>query len=537
MPSTPLADSVSSPERSPGRILSAVMAAAAGHDALRAALAAASEEIRRHGGFEWVGFARVDRDLGVFSYESFSSDRASPVHVGYTLPLGAGVVGDAARQGRTLVVPDVRRHHDYLPLLASTRSEVAVPVMLEGEAVGVLNVEHCEPTDFSGLVEAFEAIAQLVALLFQRDFAQRRIAMLEELDDIHADLSSMMLADAALDVVLQRVVDYLYERFSLTLCAVLLLDGGRTLLLRAYAGHSVVHLQRNRPWPTDRGLVGRAFRERQTVFVADVRSDPAYLEANRLTRSTLAIPVDAGNELLGVLALESASSESFSSERRRMLEVLTSHLAGAIRLAATHERLLASMSSLAERGSDLDRANRALVRANARLRELSLVDALTGIGNRRAFEQSIRAIWANCAADQRSLSLLMIDIDNFKDFNDHYGHPEGDACVTRVASAIRATLRARDDCVMRYGGDEFAVLLPGADIDEARRCAERTHAAVSALGLRHEKSATSTTVTLSIGAASVVPGSGRRPRSLIERADQALLRAKSLGRNRTETAA
>lgn len=533
---TPRSDSEPNARELWADMLGAVIAAVAAHDALRPALAAASAEIRRCGGFEWVGFARVDRDLGVFSYECFSSDLASPVHPGYTLPLDSGVVGEAASRRETLVVADVRRHDSYLPLLPSTRSEVAVPVLLGGEAVGVLNIENSSDTDFSMHLAGLEAVARLAALVFQRDVAQRRTAMLEDLHDIYADLSNIILADASLDVVLQRVVDYLYERFSLTLSTLLLLEGNRTLVLKAYAGHSVVHLQRNRAWPSERGLVGRAFRERQTVFVPDVREDPAYLEANRLTRSTLAIPVHHGNELLGVLALESASSESFSSDRRRMLEVLTGHLSGVIRLATTHERLLASMSSLAERSSDLDRANRALVRANARLRELSLVDALTGIGNRRAFEQNIRADWSACAADARPLSLLMIDIDHFKQYNDHYGHPEGDACLARVAAAIRATLRSRGDRVMRYGGEEFAVLLPGADLDEARRCAERTQAAVSALALRHQSSPISSTVTISIGVATVHPGSGARPRALLDSADRALMQAKSRGRNRTESA-
>jgi diguanylate cyclase (GGDEF)-like protein len=527
-------------DRQPGQtsdgLLAAVMAAVAAHDGLRVALSAASAEIRRLTGYEWVGFARVDRQLGVFSYESFSSDRASPVHAGYTLPLESGVVGEAAATRRTLVVPDVSRHDGYLPLLASTRSEIAVPILLDGEPVGVLNIEHGEATDFSRHENALEAVARVAALLFEREEVRRRIAMLEDLGEIHADLSAIMLGDAPLDVVLQRVVDYLYERFSLTLCTLLLVDGSRTLLLKAYAGHSVVHLQRNRPWPAERGLVGRAFRERRTVFVADVREDPAYLEANRLTRATLAIPVRWGNDMLGILVMESAVSESFSSDRRRMLEVLTGHLSGAIRLAGTHERLLSSMSALAERSADLDRANRALVRANARLRELSLVDPLTGIGNRRAFQQEIRSAWATCAGEDRPLSLLMIDIDHFKQFNDRYGHVEGDTCLARVAAAIRATLRVHSDRVMRYGGEEFSVLLPGADIDEARRCAARTHAAVSALGLRHESSPIAPTLTLSIGAATVQPGAGLRPRALIEQADRALYRAKELGRNRIETA-
>jgi diguanylate cyclase (GGDEF)-like protein len=518
-------------------LVHAVMTAFIAQAGLRPALAAACEEIRRVTGYDWVGFASVDPQFGVLSYDAMSSGHASPVQPGYTLPLETGVVGAVARSGEPLLVLDVQSHDSYLPLLTSTRSELALPIAIDGATVAVLNVEHDQRTDFGEHLDALQTVAGATAMLFERHTARQRIGMLEDLGEMHADLSAIMLAEAGLDLVLQRVVDYLYERLSLTLCTLLLAEGNRTLLLKAFAGHSVVHLQRNRPWPADRGLVGRAFRARKTVFVADVRQDPVYLEANRMTRATLAIPIRSGNDMLGVLALESPSSEAFSSERRRMLEALTGHLSGAIRLAATHERLLASMSSLAERSSDLDRANRALVRANTRLRELSLVDALTGIGNRRAFEQGVRELWALCAAEQQPLSLLMIDIDHFKAYNDVYGHLEGDVCLTRVAASIRATLRSTNDRVMRYGGEEFAVLLANADIAEAQRCANRIQAAVSALGLRHETSPTSSNLTLSIGAASVQPGGGRRPRTLIERADKALYQAKTLGRNRTERAA
>jgi len=165
------------------------------------------------------------------------------------------------------------------------------------------------------------------------------------------------------------------------------------------------------------------------------------------------------------------------------------------------------------------------------LERQSMLDAMTGIPNRRCFDQTLAQAWTQAAYANEPLSLVMIDIDHFKAYNDHGGHPAGDACLRRVANALAmAGLRSRD-LVARYGGEEFACILPGADIAEAAMVAERMHAAIATLHIPHPSPAVKT-LSLSLGAACHYPGTGTLPAGLLEAADQALYRAKQEGRNR-----
>jgi diguanylate cyclase (GGDEF)-like protein len=165
------------------------------------------------------------------------------------------------------------------------------------------------------------------------------------------------------------------------------------------------------------------------------------------------------------------------------------------------------------------------------LRRFSFMDELTGIANRRNFDTFIDTEWKRAVRDNTPLSLLMIDIDFFKAFNDTYGHQSGDECLRQVASIINATLKRPGDMVARYGGEEFAVVLPGTDIEGAASLSESLRAKAEALGIVHAKSQASNYLTISVGCATVFPRQTSSPARLISAADQALYQAKQAGRN------
>ena len=142
---------------------------------------------------------------------------------------------------------------------------------------------------------------------------------------------------------------------------------------------------------------------------------------------------------------------------------------------------------------------------NDLLRDLGHRDPLTGVANRRALDERLAAEWRRAARRQFPLSLLMIDIDHFKAYNDYYGHLAGDLCLERVGQALAETVSRAEDLVARYGGEEFAVLLAGSGPDEALALAEKVRAAVSALAIPHARSSASDWVSLSIGVASIQP--------------------------------
>jgi diguanylate cyclase (GGDEF)-like protein len=168
----------------------------------------------------------------------------------------------------------------------------------------------------------------------------------------------------------------------------------------------------------------------------------------------------------------------------------------------------------------------------ARLQNAALArhDALTGIANRRAFDERLAELWAACEADDEGLALLLIDVDHFKRYNDLYGHPAGDECLRRVALALRDLL-GESDLIARYGGEEFAVLLPRCRLEQAVVLARRCCRSVIALDIEQamrDDMLEVVTVSIGIGLSEAAASSEQ----LIEMADRALYRAKRSGRNR-----
>jgi len=182
----------------------------------------------------------------------------------------------------------------------------------------------------------------------------------------------------------------------------------------------------------------------------------------------------------------------------------------------------------------LTRSQFALREANARLKQLSMHDALTGLPNRRSFDQTLDLEWNRALRNRRPLSLLILDIDCFKALNDQYGHQAGDDCLQRVGGALHNSLRRAGEMAARYGGEEFAAVLPDADLPTAVSMAETMRLAVLQLQVLHEKSAVERFVTISVGVGTIYPSVEQAQSSLVAAADEALYRAKNNGRNRVE---
>jgi diguanylate cyclase (GGDEF)-like protein len=170
--------------------------------------------------------------------------------------------------------------------------------------------------------------------------------------------------------------------------------------------------------------------------------------------------------------------------------------------------------------------------ANRQLTELSYTDSLTELPNRRFFDEAMMRLWKSARISGDALSVLMIDIDHFKTFNDALGHAAGDKCLRRVAQAMQFSIRADKDLVARYGGEEFIAVIPGASLDEASEIAERIRVAVQELQIPHPSNPLSAYVSVCVGLATAVnPQRLDRLDDLIRDADFALYKAKSLGRN------
>ena len=208
------------------------------------------------------------------------------------------------------------------------------------------------------------------------------------------------------------------------------------------------------------------------------------------------------------------------------------------------ENLARDNRKLQEYAAEVEHANQELTQIRQQLEEknrllerLSTLDTLTGIANRRRFDNVLRQEWKRSARDHSPLSLIYCDIDFFKGYNDAYGHQAGDECLVRVARVLSEAAHRPADLAARHGGEEFVILLVDTGAEGARTLAERMRASVEELRIAHRSSGIGAFLTASFGVATLVPRAGLRSDELIDRADRALYAAKQEGRNRVVMAA
>ena len=189
-------------------------------------------------------------------------------------------------------------------------------------------------------------------------------------------------------------------------------------------------------------------------------------------------------------------------------------------------------AELERREEELLKAAHVLEEANKRLALLSTRDTLTGVANRRGLMDFYNQEWRRAARAKAGLSLLMMDVDGFKSYNDTYGHQAGDECLWAVAAGLKACLNRGADLVGRYGGEEFLAVLPGTPLQGALKVGEQMRKSVQDQEIGHSASPVASVVTISVGVACGLPGVDLSPEALLETADRALYEAKHQGRNR-----
>ncbi|WP_020167353.1 MULTISPECIES: GGDEF domain-containing protein [Methylotenera] len=192
------------------------------------------------------------------------------------------------------------------------------------------------------------------------------------------------------------------------------------------------------------------------------------------------------------------------------------------------ESLVGFMFDISERKETEEK----LITLQKKLEEFSFKDGLTGVANRRMFDSILEVEWLNARRNSQPLSIIMLDIDYFKQYNDHYGHIQGDDCLKRVAQVLNsAATRSRDFCA-RFGGEEFVIVLPETDEIAAKKVAERCHQLIFKEQILHAKSEISQILTISIGVGTLIPESEESALAFIHEVDRRLYQAKQSGRNR-----
>ena len=238
-------------------------------------------------------------------------------------------------------------------------------------------------------------------------------------------------------------------------------------------------------------------------------------------------PLIVNSKTIGVMSIQSKEKNTFTSYNIEMIKALSSYAAIAINNAIKSMELEWEVIKTKEVQLKLEKLNKRLI-------FVSENDSLTGIYNRRKFDSYLNTVWNISLEERTSLSLLLIDIDYFKEYNDNLGHLDGDQCLAGVARAL-ANLNKGQYFVARYGGDEFVIVLQKCSLDQAVEFGEHIRSQIFELNILHNFSKISDRITLSIGVTSVMPNKDTEINDLIRSADGALYIAKKFGRNRVST--
>jgi diguanylate cyclase (GGDEF)-like protein len=341
-----------------------------------------------------------------------------------------------------------------------------------------------------------------------------RDAMLTE---ILAQVSHEALQGDTLEGVLKAIVDCITRRLPVTIASIILLnEAGTHFVQEVWSGRIELELPGGMPWPITLGAAGRCARSGRAQLITDMPNDPDYVPGNHDVSSEYLVPIRHRGRLHGVLNLESTRGDFFTPEVCKVFDAVAEQVAGAIHVT---------------------RLVRELELANRKLREISMIDGLTGIANRRCFDKRLAEAWDDQARDGEPLALLMVDVDHFKALNDALGHLHGDECLRDIARLCSGGVRGDGDLVARYGGEELVVLLPACALDDAARVAEQLGGGIRGLRMPHPDSPVGPHVTVSIGVAVIRPSEGGSPQDLIGAADRALYAAKRQGRDRVAACA
>ncbi len=370
----------------------------------------------------------------------------------------------------------------------------------------------------------------------------------------HLDLASVMKAsreisgEMVLEQLLQKTLAILLENAGGQWGCIIVRAEGQCLVEAAILpeqnqptpdvpSHSVLSDHQGNTIALPMSVISQVFHKGQAVVLHDAATEGPFINdpysVNQRPRSILCVPILRERFEAAVYMENNLADGVFTEARVELINLLAAQASVAIENARLYTQIQDYSHTLEEKVAE---RTAKLETLNEELQQLADRDGLTGVANRRSGNAYLKNTWLRLRREAQPLSVIMLDVDDFKPFNDTYGHQKGDDCLIRVAEALQCQMQRSTDMVVRYGGEEFMLILPNTDRNGAMQIAENTRLAIEALAIEHKKSSTGHCITVSLGCATTLPGDDNTIEQLVYVADQALYKAKQSGRNRVNVA-
>jgi len=417
--------------------------------------------------------------------------------------LATGIEGEVIRKRDIVVTRDsseLSNPNDEIQN-SEKKSVVAVPVILRGEVEGILYLYYFEgfPDDLEKVKELMKSLSPVLAFaLANSRLYQKLDATMRELR-ISYELSRAMISSLDVDELIGQIVKQITTHFGYEIIAIYIVDEDEEYATLEWTVDAIREFKGTRIKIGEGGIIGRVVESGQPYYAADVSMVPFHGPKEFKKKSEFSIPLKIQDKIIGVLDIESLRRDDFPKSVRNLLVALGAQIAMAIERSRLFEET----------------------------RRLSTEDPLTGAINRRMMEEKLTEQITEAKLNDEEFAILFLDLDNFKEYNDRYGHQRGDEGLISFVLTIKETLQ-EGDLLGRYGGDEFISLLPKTNIDRAKEIANHMLRSV-----RENELLKGLTISIGIG---VFPYDGQDLVALVRYADDACYLAKEKGGNRVEFA-